>query len=52
MWYWALAIAARKLGASAVVAFDLDEWSYENTLANCERNELSDVRAARHHLLA
>lgn len=37
----ALAIAARKLGASAVVAFDLDEWSYENTLANCERNELS-----------
>jgi len=37
----ALAIAARKLGASAVVAFDLDEWSYENILANCERNELS-----------
>jgi ribosomal protein L11 methyltransferase len=37
----ALAIAARKLGASTVVAFDLDEWSYENTLANCERNELS-----------
>ena len=37
----ALAIAARKLGASAVVAFDVDEWSYENTLANCERNELS-----------
>ena len=38
----ALAIAARKLGASKVVAFDLDEWSYENTLANCERNELSE----------
>ena len=37
----ALAIAARKLGAFTVVAFDLDEWSYENTLANCERNELS-----------
>ena len=37
----ALAIAARKLGASSVVAFDLDEWSYENTLANCKRNELS-----------
>ena len=37
----ALAIAARKLGASAVVAFDVDEWSYENTLANCERNKLS-----------
>ena len=23
-----------------MVAFDLDEWSYQNTLANCERNEL------------
>ena len=38
----ALAIAARKLGATKVVAFDLDEWSYENTLANCERNELTE----------
>ena len=37
----ALAIAARKLGAAEVVAFDLDEWSYENTLANCERNEMT-----------
>ena len=37
----ALAIAARKLGAAKVVAFDLDEWSYENTLANCERNEMT-----------
>lgn len=36
----ALAIAARKLGAAPVVAFDLDEWSYQNTLANCERNEM------------
>ena len=36
----ALAIAARKLGAAPVVAFDLDEWSYQNTLTNCERNEL------------
>ncbi|MFZ9055972.1 MAG: 50S ribosomal protein L11 methyltransferase [Flavobacteriales bacterium] len=36
----ALAIAARKLGAAVVVAFDLDEWSFENTLANCERNNL------------
>lgn len=37
----ALAIAARKLGAAKVVAFDLDEWSYDNTMANCERNELT-----------
>ena len=36
-----MAIAARKLGAAKVVAFDLDEWSYDNTLANCERNELA-----------
>ncbi len=36
----ALAIATRKLGAAVVVAIDLDEWSYENTLANCKRNEL------------
>lgn len=36
----ALAIAARKLGAAQVVAFDLDEWSFENTVANCKRNEV------------
>ncbi len=35
-----LAIAAKKMGAGDVVAFDLDEWSFENTLANCERNAL------------
>ncbi|MBO74585.1 MAG: 50S ribosomal protein L11 methyltransferase [Flavobacteriales bacterium] len=34
----ALSIAAHKLGARPVVAFDLDEWSYKNTLANCHRN--------------
>ncbi len=37
----ALAITASKLGAKMVVAFDLDEWSYQNTLANCKRNGLS-----------
>lgn len=36
----ALAIAAVKLGARNVAALDIDEWSYENTLANCERNGL------------
>lgn len=36
-----LAIAAKKLGAGRVVAFDIDEWSYKNTLANLERNDVS-----------
>jgi len=36
-----LAIAAKKLGASNVVAFDIDEWSYKNTLANLDRNDLT-----------
>ena len=36
-----LAITAKKLGAARVVAFDIDVWSYENTLANVERNELT-----------
>ena len=35
-----LAIAAKKMGASEVVAFDVDEWSHQNTLANLERNSL------------
>jgi ribosomal protein L11 methyltransferase len=36
-----LAIAAKKLGAGHVVAFDIDEWSYKNTLTNLERNGLT-----------
>ena len=36
----ALAIAARKLGATRVVAIDNDEWSYRNTLENIQRNGL------------
>ena len=44
----ALAIAAKKLGASEVVAFDLDEWSYDNTLANCGRNGLQEALQVHH----
>lgn len=44
----ALAIAAKKLGADDVVAFDVDEWSYDNTLANCERNELKGAVQVHH----
>lgn len=36
----ALAIAAKKLGATRVVAIDNDEWSYRNTLENIQRNGL------------
>lgn len=44
----ALAIAAKKIGAGHVVAFDVDEWSYDNTLANCERNGVHDAIEVYH----
>lgn len=37
-----LAIAAKKMGAQSVFAFDIDPWSEENTLENLERNEISE----------
>lgn len=37
-----LAIAAVRLGASDVVAFDIDEWSARNCLENMERNAVSE----------
>lgn len=37
-----LAIAAIKLGAAAAVAFDNDEWCYENGIENAEQNAVSD----------
>ena len=33
-----LAIVAEKMGASVVEAIDIDQWSYENSLENVERN--------------
>ena len=42
-----LAIASVKLGANHVIAIDNDEWSYENSIENCEVNqekEKVDVR--------
>jgi ribosomal protein L11 methyltransferase len=38
-----LAIAASKLGADPITAIDIDEWSYENTLENLERNNINNV---------
>ncbi len=39
-----LAILAVKMGAGAVSAVDIDEWAYQNTLENCERNKTGSVR--------
>lgn len=38
-----LAIVASKLGANPVLAVDIDEWSYENSVENCERNNINNV---------
>ena len=37
-----LAIAAKKMGAISVFAFDIDPWSEENAQENVERNEISE----------
>ncbi len=38
-----LAIAAARLGASAVTGIDIDEWSYNNALENAERNGVTHL---------
>lgn len=37
-----LAILARKLGAAALLAFDIDEWAVENTRENFSLNEVTE----------
>ena len=39
-----LGIAASKLGAAEVVAYDIDEWSVENTRHNAELNEVGNLQ--------
>ncbi|MBR6015751.1 MAG: 50S ribosomal protein L11 methyltransferase [Prevotella sp.] len=39
-----LGIAASKLGASEVVAYDIDEWSVKNTRHNAELNEVENLQ--------
>jgi ribosomal protein L11 methyltransferase len=39
-----LAIFARKLGATGIVAVDNDEWSYRNALENISRNNVDMIR--------
>ncbi|RYU95015.1 50S ribosomal protein L11 methyltransferase [Emticicia agri] len=38
-----LAVLASKLGASQISAFDIDEWSVENTLENIKLNNVSGI---------
>lgn len=38
-----LSIAAAKLGAGAITAYDIDEWSVRNTQHNCELNGVKGV---------
>lgn len=39
-----LAILAAKMGASSIFAIDIDEWAYENTLENVERNQAREIK--------
>jgi ribosomal protein L11 methyltransferase len=38
-----LAIVASMMGADPITAIDIDEWSYENTLENLEKNNINNV---------
>ncbi|MFD2520182.1 50S ribosomal protein L11 methyltransferase [Emticicia soli] len=38
-----LAVLASKLGATTISAFDIDEWSVENTIENVKLNDVSNV---------
>lgn len=38
-----LAIVASMMGANPITAIDIDEWSYENTIENCGRNNINNV---------
>ncbi len=38
-----LGIAAAKLGAKNIIAFDIDEWCFENGIENTKLNDVSDM---------
>ncbi len=42
-----LGIAAAKLGAKMVIAFDIDEWCYDNGIENTQLNNVSEKVAVR-----
>jgi ribosomal protein L11 methyltransferase len=39
-----LAILAEKLGAKDILAVDVEQWAYENTIENAERNACRNIR--------
>jgi ribosomal protein L11 methyltransferase len=42
-----LAILAKKMGASKVKGIDIDDWSVENAIENCETNHCSDIEIVK-----
>lgn len=42
-----LAILAKKLGASKVVGNDIDDWSVENAIENCNNNNCPDIKITK-----
>lgn len=38
-----LAILAHKMNAGKILAVDFDEWAYENTIENCQRNNATSI---------
>lgn len=38
-----LAIVASMMGANPITAIDIDDWSYENTIENCGKNNINNV---------
>jgi len=39
-----LAILAAKKGAARIVAIDIDDWAYNNTVENCQLNHTTDIQ--------
>ncbi len=42
-----LAILAHLEGAAAIAAVDIDEWAYENTIENCQRNSAESIEVKK-----
>jgi ribosomal protein L11 methyltransferase len=38
-----LAIIAHKLGAIDIVAIDIEDWAYQNSIDNCKLNQINDI---------
>jgi len=40
-----LSVLASKMGAASIVAIDIDEWAYNNTLENAKLNDITNITA-------